>query len=286
MSESGNKIEENDGQSLARDFNFVEQKLDRLTSALYAVTDDVSDQEPLKWKCRDISLKLLMSVARAYGANEVRKVIVLESLKDDIALINMILKVSSLSESFPRMNMAVLHREYYDLYKFIGTTLRTAGNFIEIGFGERLLLVRGDEDSTAELKGHIKKDNLKDIKRTDEIKDNNSPQIGFSLEEAKNEHLMKKARYLRVKSEKAITLKEKSGQGSHNTLTAKPLKSDRRERIYNFIAKNGESTIRDVTKVIDGCSEKTIQRELIAMVLDGVLSKSGERRWSRYRMVK
>jgi hypothetical protein len=30
------------------------------------------------------------------------------------------------------------------------------------------------------------------------------------------------------------------------------------------------------------CSEKTLQRELVSMVKNGVLDKMGEKRWSRY----
>jgi len=41
-------------------------------------------------------------------------------------------------------------------------------------------------------------------------------------------------------------------------------------------------TIKDFTKNIKDCSEKTIQRELLAMVAKGVLKKEGERRWSKY----
>ena len=30
------------------------------------------------------------------------------------------------------------------------------------------------------------------------------------------------------------------------------------------------------------CGEKTLQRELVSMAKDGVLNKTGEKRWSRY----
>jgi hypothetical protein len=41
-------------------------------------------------------------------------------------------------------------------------------------------------------------------------------------------------------------------------------------------------TIKDFAQKIKGCSEKTIQRELIVMLTSGVLKKEGERRWSKY----
>ncbi|MEK7063189.1 MAG: hypothetical protein AAB955_00690 [Patescibacteria group bacterium] len=42
-------------------------------------------------------------------------------------------------------------------------------------------------------------------------------------------------------------------------------------------------TVKDATSAIPGVSEKTIQRELLAMVENRTLIKEGERRWSTYR---
>lgn len=60
------------------------------------------------------------------------------------------------------------------------------------------------------------------------------------------------------------------------------IKNDRQTLILSTIRSKGESSIKDLTDVIKGCSEKTIQRELIALVSSGDLLKTGERRWSRY----
>lgn len=60
------------------------------------------------------------------------------------------------------------------------------------------------------------------------------------------------------------------------------VKDDRQTLILSTIKSKGESSIKDLTDVIKGCSEKTIQRELIALVSSGDLLKTGERRWSRY----
>ncbi len=43
-------------------------------------------------------------------------------------------------------------------------------------------------------------------------------------------------------------------------------------------------TIKDFSTYIKDCSEKTIQRQLLDLVKDGVLKKDGERRWSRYSL--
>lgn len=61
--------------------------------------------------------------------------------------------------------------------------------------------------------------------------------------------------------------------------------SDRQANIIKEIKSKGQLTIRDLVDKISGCSEKTIQRELLSMVDQGILKKEGERRWSRYSLV-
>lgn len=58
----------------------------------------------------------------------------------------------------------------------------------------------------------------------------------------------------------------------------------RKESIINLLKKDSNLTIKDFTKVIKDCSEKTIQRELISLVKEGVIKKLGERRWSTYSL--
>lgn len=59
---------------------------------------------------------------------------------------------------------------------------------------------------------------------------------------------------------------------------------DRKDLIISIIKKKKEITVKDLSKVITDCSEKTLQRELVAMVNKNVLKKEGERRWSRYSL--
>ena len=61
-------------------------------------------------------------------------------------------------------------------------------------------------------------------------------------------------------------------------------KSQRQEQIVNILKGQSNLTIKDFSKVIKDCSEKTIQRELIELVDKGVIKKEGERRWSKYSL--
>jgi len=57
---------------------------------------------------------------------------------------------------------------------------------------------------------------------------------------------------------------------------------ERVERIRDFVLKNKGVSIKDIAQVVQGCSEKTIQRELAVLIQQGVIKKVGERRWSLY----
>ncbi len=64
-----------------------------------------------------------------------------------------------------------------------------------------------------------------------------------------------------------------------------PATKSRRERVLDVLKEKGEATIKDITDVIKDCSEKTIQRELIALISDNTIVREGERRWSKYKII-
>lgn len=62
-------------------------------------------------------------------------------------------------------------------------------------------------------------------------------------------------------------------------------KEKRREMVVMALKKKKESSIKDISKEVKGCSEKTIQREVNDLIAEGKVSKSGERRWSKYSLI-
>jgi predicted HTH transcriptional regulator len=61
-------------------------------------------------------------------------------------------------------------------------------------------------------------------------------------------------------------------------------KNKRQSIIISLLKRKKEVMIKDITETITDCSEKTIQRELAALVDEGILKKEGERRWTRYML--
>jgi len=63
---------------------------------------------------------------------------------------------------------------------------------------------------------------------------------------------------------------------------ATPGKKTRHDAVLTFVQEKGRVSIKDVAEAVPGYSEKTIQRELLALVARGLVRKEGERRWSTY----
>lgn len=60
--------------------------------------------------------------------------------------------------------------------------------------------------------------------------------------------------------------------------------SSRRDAILAVLRAKGASYIKDISLVVRDVSEKTIQRELSALVSEGVVKKQGDRRWTTYEL--
>jgi hypothetical protein len=58
--------------------------------------------------------------------------------------------------------------------------------------------------------------------------------------------------------------------------------SERSERILEYIRLKKSASIKEIAATIKGCSEKTVQRELILLIQRGLVRRVGERRWSHY----
>jgi DeoR/GlpR family transcriptional regulator of sugar metabolism len=60
--------------------------------------------------------------------------------------------------------------------------------------------------------------------------------------------------------------------------------SERRESILSVLRGKGPSYIKDISLVVRNVSEKTIQRELAALVSEGLVVRKGDRRWTTYEL--
>lgn len=270
-----------DSQSLQVFGVFVSKKSDRLATALYLVTSFLSDNEPLKNRLRTLSLDLVKGAFNVRYGSTTPERIVLETLIANIGETLALLEVAFMAGDISEMNFIILKREYGLLrdrleVKKLTRESRTDTILGEDFFGERF---------SDFFKGHTKEQQSVSVS---DIKITSSPKVKNVVQksEIKNEVNIPVKDISRT--EKVTPIKREITRTPSVNIPREDSfdKQIRRTRILKLIKDKREVTIKDISADFPGVSEKTIQRELVALTFEGVLLKSGDRRWSRYSIKK
>lgn len=243
-------------------------KIKKLTGALYRVTDLYSDKEPLKWSLRDRAMNIytsLMSVMQIHlskqdSKNKISNLFRLEDtvpmqasvLFEEIVIsINHIvhsLEIASTGAFVSDLNFDILRKEYLSLLSFL------EGKKNDFIFEQKLLI----EPTIDSFKSFLNVEK-KDINNTKGQKTPNS-----------------KGHYLNKKMSVSNTKRQKP------TKTKSLNSTERKDKILNFLGKNGKKTVNEIAVNFNGISTKTIQRDLFDLVKNGDLMAEGEKRWRVY----
>lgn len=231
---------------------FLLSKAQKMATALYLVTGSIGEKEPLKRDIRKSALSLVESVS--YLTKET-----VYTIKDNIVSqvkhLDSLIFIGQSAGYISEMNSAILRREIDKMKDVLS-------------------------ESGVESKGHVLPQDFFETDKQFTIKDKNerSPvpdTYGLS------QGAQKKDPVVEMNNRIQESVKDKNLSSSS---PVKPRKKNRREFILNIIKKKKDVNIKDISEAFDGCSEKTIQRELIDLVNEGSVVKEGERRWSRYRL--
>ncbi|MBU1557353.1 DeoR family transcriptional regulator [Patescibacteria group bacterium] len=223
---------------------FLSERLEKITMAVYLVTEFFPEGEPLKNKIREKGIELLsftMSFKNSKTDSFCYKIISL------VSEIESLLKIAFVSKKISEMNYSILSQEYKKITDFIKGKNSQRERFVSLKdfFNEDAVVENDREENKS--KGHPYP-----------VKD--------------------------IKSVKDISISNPTKNKIKKTNISSKAKIDRKELIIKFIKDKKEVSIKDILKDIKNCSEKTIQRDLVHLVEKGVLKKKGERRWSRYSL--
>jgi len=223
---------------------FSNTKSQKLATAIYLITGFFSDNEPLKWKLRDLSSRLI-SVSLLVKDNYFKHnsgVLEMRAIITEITSLLLVLKQAGLVSD---MNYSIINQEFSSL----------------------LTLVSPSEEFEPFGDLHIKRSFF------------NTPEIA----QKEIEHIIAPAPIIRTPIK---SIKDKNTEDLKDFSIVAVKKNGRQSIIINLLKRKKEIMIKDVSPLIDGCSEKTIQRELLSMVHNGILNKMGEKRWSKYSLAK
>jgi hypothetical protein len=280
----------------------IAKKAERLVTALYLVTDLISDLEPIKHTVRKNAVTLLSSM-NALAQLEVKDRLTefkvsLRSVTEIISLLHVSVTTGIVSE----MNGSILMEGF--------RTLQSALEKKQPIFTREMLAVENEEQLT-EGKGFSSAitsssydaitplsiarlhDNQQELRRTEDslrhaqilakLEQKENKGQNTQKEENKKDIIKDTGREHKEHTPHATIMAHNSGkQNIIPTTSFQMRKQSRRDQILALFVKGVDVSIKDIAIRIRGCSEKTIQRELNALVYDNVIERIGEKRWSRY----
>lgn len=256
-------------------------KVNKLITALYIVTDILDSEEPLRAKLRSGGADILSDIylLRSTRSNSVSYRVIGNILKT-ISFLDIASTVGILSP----MNCGILRAEFVLLKDSVNRALE---NYASLGSEVNLADFFHSEPE-------VKNDPVPVQKKspTFEIKPPFHPPK--RTVESTRIGVQKGANLLQAISDKmtpkstSAQTREQTRESTHQSReTHNVLKKERRDIILNIIKdKKDGATITDIKNAAYGplkdMGEKTLQRELVAMVSEYVLKKVGDKRWSRY----
>lgn len=254
--------------SITKDTSYVlmSVKAEKITAALYMVTDCMEETEPMKERLRAIGVRFLTlgsicrggTVTDAQDAGAEIEILALEAM----AIIDVATLVGIISD----MNGTILKTELKRLsemaagarpvFSAVGSESKhTAIMLPENFFAEDISSDTSGSFIPSEIsKGHGYKGH------TNAVSFINDPSSA---------------------AKKAETIIQKTQSKKYDVAQ----KINRRNSILELIKDKREVSIKDITTVIADISEKTVQRELGVLVEQGVLKRTGEKRWSKYSLI-
>ncbi len=260
-----------DEKSLVNDdiYNFANKKTEKLVTALYMVTDCMESDDALKNKLRLLGVELLSDMYKLTSLSpmdrHVQIPISLIHINEVLSFIEIAYTIGFISE----MNTHILKKEFKDLSNQLDI-YKAKDKHFTFTLDEKMFDLPEEANVLNESDFNYKGQGY--------IKDNS------------NGHINKRTSYDTVsfiKGQSPIgNISNVKTHSSHSNLLER---EERKEKILSLIKSmpSGQAgaSIKDISLAFTDCSEKTIQRELNALVLGGKLTKIGSKRWSRYGII-
>ena len=287
----------------------IAKKSEKLVTALYLVTDLMADNEPIKHGLRKNAVALLTSMNSLAQLDVKDRVIELKMSLKSVTEINSFLHVAVTTGIVSNMNGKLLMEGFRSLQLVLEKKQPI--------FTREMLYVENEEelegqasfssavsstsyDALTPLSIARLHDDVQGLRRAQESL--RQSQL-LSKIENKGQKIIKSDIVPIVKEGKKDNIPEEVGQiesiykteSTHNVLmehASRPVNSlassfqmkklSRRDQILALFVRGVDVSIKDISAKIKGCSEKTIQRELNALLYDNIIERIGEKRWSRY----
>lgn len=276
-------------QPLEKSLIVYARKIEKITTALYLVTDVMDPEIPLTQSLRLESLGLLNGcfqvLTRQTPGITGTKITPTELTQIMVRLEHVIslISIGRIAHHISEMNAQVLITELEKVARCLNEDLRELSKKYTSYLQPRIepkesqpILSHAilDDVSFDELEKRRLKDNGKTI---NDIKDINDKKAIITQITSKKPQVSVQAHSSKIginDIEKTAHLNKPTAQNT-----------DRKQSIINVIQSHKNASMQDITKFVTGYSEKTLQRELVSLIQSGVIKKIGDKRWATYHLV-
>lgn len=227
---------------------FITDRIQKLTAALYRVTDLLSDKEPLKWTLRDKALNLYDDLVSVKNTKD--KDSLLDNSIKNFAQIIKSLELVSVGVCVSNLNFEILKREYLFLKNFV------EGKKAEISYDSKILLELeklGSATSTWKRSFQVEQSSARK-----EISEKSQANPAYSIE-----------------------------GGAFNGASPQEINpQSRKGKVLDFLKTGSAKSVNEIALIFNGeTSEKSIQRDLLDLVKIGKISAIGDKRWRKYQTI-
>jgi len=223
------------------------KKMERLVTATYMVTNYVPKSENLRQRVRDIASNLLTDTITLRSGFTSLGTGALSSITAQVRTTLSMLDALYASGLISEMNLKVLKSAYTDFTQSLSAMAHgSASDGVEL---------TSEYFSQAQATQQTSKQGL-------DVKGSRRGEVAPPRKEV-----------VPINKRDVDKPKVRSSKGTERVQT-----------ILDFITKRGSASTGDVAQLITGCSSKTLQRDLTKLVQDGILTKEGEKRWTRYSL--
>lgn len=251
-------------------FMSVSKKAEKITTAIYMVTDFIPNNDPLKNRIREISLSMISDTRKmSYSLTgdlyfQLSRVIA--SAWEIVSVMEVAVVVGFISD----MNYQILKNALIDFISDLRNRQRIEGfskihdmKFIQGTAGDIRLksdFFRVTDSDMERVKEEVLKPEAEDT-----FKDSSYRTFYKGQTEDTKMSFIKN-------DQKELINKAKSN----------PKLNERKDKIYALVKEKKDISITDIVSFFKEYSQKTIQRDLVALVEEGRIKKVGDKRWSRY----
>ncbi|MFA7285772.1 MAG: hypothetical protein WC011_02915 [Candidatus Paceibacterota bacterium] len=283
--------------------SFSYTKSHKLITALFMVTDIMDKQEGIRNKLRNIGLEIISDISTFSSRTDYISIGLLNKISQTLVLLD----ISSNVKLMSQMNADILKKEFYLFKKSVEDSLGNRNPYSDQVLSDLFKDEENTQNQNAlqnpnrEIKDRLEsRPKMFEVKQEFSHADQRShmERLKKSIRQAPtNIGLQKGSTLLKALKEIEAKTKTKAGDTNKNipkvydknkeNIKDNTSKQERRTEIVSVIKDNPNGlTITEVRSLSKGqfttMSEKTLQRELVSLVKDNLLYKTGEKRWSRY----